>query len=362
MGRFAQAVLWFAVLFVCVGVEAQASTDFIITVRRTGVIEFLDPATLKTISSITVNIPPSNRTGLNGVFANPDGRTIYVEGPAGAGCCWLYSIDLATLQTKKVADIWGTRSRRTFLSIGPSLLQPISAIAAQATEKPEGDHWQSSPDGRWWFSLRSGPALDLYDVARGEIVRSFTTAGLDEPWWSSGAWLGNRFYVYATHGESGRLWTLSAESTQLGASVAVPELGSIPGCSDEALTKMAATGDRLLLYEIFGAKIDRRDRCDDVPGGAWMIEPATGQFTRLVASTLHFWQLFPSRSGSELYGITSEVPNRQAPAHLLRLDAHSGKVLQSRVLESDHWWMAFASLREIPSGPVSVALAADEGH
>ncbi len=343
-------------------VQAQVATDYVITVRRTGVIEFLDPMTLSTIGSITVNVPPSNRTGLNGVFANLDGRTIYVEGPAGTGCCWLYSIDLATLQTKRVAGIWGTRSRRSFVNVGPSLMQPVSPTAANATEKPEGDQWQTSPDGRWWFGLRNGPALDLYDVARGEITRSVAATTLDETSWSIGTWLGNRFFVYAEPRGSGRLWTVSPESTQLGDGAPVPELGLVPGCSGGRLTKITAAGDRLLLYEIFVAKIDRREQCKDVPGGAWVMDPVTGQFARLVASTLYFGELVPNRSGSEIYGITSEVPDMQAPAQMLRIDAHTGNVLQARLLDTDHWWIAFASLRAIPSGDVSVELATDEGH
>lgn len=216
MGRLGRLLLWFAIIFVCASVQAQVSIDYIITVRRSGRIEFIDPVTLKTISSISVSVSPSNRTGLDGVFANPDGRAIYVEGPAGAGCCWLYSIDLATLETKRVAGIWGTRSRHAFINVSPSLMQPVSPTAANATEKPEGDQWQTSPDGRWWFGLRNGPALDLYDVARGEITRSFAATTVDESSWSIGTWLGNRFFVYAEPGGSGRLWTVSPESTQLG--------------------------------------------------------------------------------------------------------------------------------------------------
>jgi hypothetical protein len=299
---------------------------------------------------------------LNGDFANPDGRTIYVEGPAGAGCCWLYSIDLTTLETKRVAGIWGTRSQRAFISAGPGLMQPVSPTAENATEKPEGDQWQSSPEGRWWFGVRNGPALDLYDVERGEITRSFAAVGLDQSSWPIGAWLGNRFYVYATHDGSARLWAVSPESTQLGNGTPAPEVGLVPGCSSEGLTKIEAAGDRLLLYEIFGSKLDRREQCKDVPGGAWTMDPVTGQLARLAASTLYFWELVSNRSGSEIYGITSEVPNRQAPARLLRIDGHSGNVLRSRWLDSDHWWIAFASLRTIPSGNVPVAFPADENR
>ena len=67
MPRLAQAILWSGVLSMCVGAEAQSSKDYIIAARRTGAIEFIDPATLKTLSSIRVDIAPST-TGLNGVF------------------------------------------------------------------------------------------------------------------------------------------------------------------------------------------------------------------------------------------------------------------------------------------------------
>ena len=144
MAWFTQAILWSAAFSMCVVAAAQTSHDYIITARRSGVIEFIDPATLKTLRSITTDVAASS-TGLNGVFANPDGRTIYVEGPIGAhsaganNCCWLYSIDLATLQTKVAAGIGGTLSRRRFISSGPGLMQPISAGAVSATGSYAGE-------------------------------------------------------------------------------------------------------------------------------------------------------------------------------------------------------------------------------
>jgi hypothetical protein len=365
MARLPQAILWSVVLLVCLGKEAQGSSDYIVTVRRTGVIDFIDPTTLKTLSSITVDVTWSG-SGLNGVFANPDGRTIYIEGPIGRssedanGCCRLYSIDLATLQTKVVAGIWGTRSRLAFIMAGPGVLRPVPAAPASAIKKSRGDQWQSSPDGRWWFGLRNGPAVDLFDVAQGTIVRSLGGQGLEEPWWASGTWLGNRFYIYATHHGSSRLWALTPESTQLGDGVEVAEPGQISACRIDAVMSVIAAGDRLLVYEIFGSKIDRRDRCDGVPGGAWIVDPASGLSTGQLASDLYFWMLIPNRAGSELYGITSEVPDTQSPAELVRVDAHNGNVLQRRPLESDYWWITTARLQRIPSGNVPVALAADD--
>ena len=241
-------------------------------------------------------------------------------------------------------------------------MQPVSSAADRAAGESASDRWQVSPNGRWWFGLRDGPALDLYNVARGPVTRSLAATGGDEPWSSKGTWMADRFYVFATDHGSGRLWTLTPESTQLGAGVSIPEPGQVPGCQSDALMDVIAAGDRLLIYEVFGSKIDRRDRCDDVPGGAWIVDPATGRLAAQVASDLHFWMLIPNRAGSEVYGITSEVPGTKAPAQLIRLDIQSGKVLQYRSLDSDYWWITTAPLRFLPADGASVMLAADGVH
>jgi hypothetical protein len=92
------------------------------------------------------------------------------------------------------------------------------------------------------------------------------------------------------------------------------------------------------------------------------VDPSTGRPERQVATARHFSDLVPNGAGSELYGITSEVPGTQAPAELVRIDAHSGNVLQARLLDSDYWWIAVAPLKAIPSGDVSVTLPADDDH
>jgi hypothetical protein len=342
-------------------VQAQSSADYIIAARQMGTVEFIDPASLKTIARVVLELP-STSSGLGGVFANPDGRTIYVEGPIGTdsrGCCWLYSIDLTTLKTKKVADAWGTNSRRAFVSSGPSFLQPVSPIAPAAMKTPRGNHWEQSSDGRWWFGLREGPAGDFYDVARGEIAHSLPAASDHEPWWSRGTWLGDQFYVYASHGGSGRLWKLSPQSIELGDGIPVSEISEVPGCSDEPPTDIIAGRDQLLVYELFGWKVDRRTRCENVPGGASMLDPSTGRLTPLLAPTLYFSQLAPNRAGTEVYGITSEAATTQGSSELLRMDMRSGNVLQSRRLDPDYWWIAVARLQATRAGDVWLTLTAD---
>lgn len=141
MRRSLQIALFAMVLLANVPARAQASHDYIIAERRLGAIEFIDPATLQTLSTITVDVPP-NSAGLNGIFLNPDGRTLYIDGPIGGNsqvtnaCCWLYSIDLETLQAKAVAGIWGAKSRRALVNIGPGLMRPASETSNEAAVAP----------------------------------------------------------------------------------------------------------------------------------------------------------------------------------------------------------------------------------
>src|SRR6476646_4491425 len=79
MYRLRRGVLWFA-LIVSAGSAARASTDYIITVPRTGIIEFIELPLSGRSGTIAVNIP-STSSGLDGVFGDPDGHTIYIEGP-----------------------------------------------------------------------------------------------------------------------------------------------------------------------------------------------------------------------------------------------------------------------------------------
>ena len=361
MGRLFKLILCSAALWQCLAAPPPNARNYILLVRRSGVVEFVDPTTLKTVSSITIR-GARNSAGLNGIFSGPDGRTIYIEGPIqgnsieSKGCCWLYSIDLVTLQTKVVAGDWGTGSRRDLVNASPGQLQQVSVSDSEATNNEKGDRWQTSPDGRWWFGLRNGPALDLYDTNEKKIVRSFAAPASEMPAWASGAWLADRFYIYGRAPGSGRLWALSTDSTQLGSGLDVPEIGKSSGCASEGLVNLIAAGDRILLYEVFGSKIDRRANCANVPGGVWIVNPATGGVVSKTVSSLHFWNVAVNEDASEFYGVTSELPGTKAPAKLVRIDANTFNVLQQRMLESDYWWLTTASLAVVPPRDLSIRL------
>ena len=114
-------ILIAAVLLACPGLcTAQGMKNYVLAVRRGGVIEFIDPVTLNSVSQLHCDVGPRT-SGLNGVAASADGTTLYVEGPitdsssAAGSCCFLYSIDLATLHAERVAGVWGSHSRQAFV-------------------------------------------------------------------------------------------------------------------------------------------------------------------------------------------------------------------------------------------------------
>ena len=353
-----------AALLVCSPLVAQESRNMILAASRAGVVELINPSTLETIGRTHFDLGPQS-AGLNGISASADGSLLYVEGPIPdepRGCCALYSIDLATLQTKVAASIYGSRSRNSFVVSG-GLVYLAAALTPNGIPRDmSNDRLHLSPDGRWLFGVRSfrGPALDVYDVGRGQVVRQLTPEGLEGDWWPAGIWSGDHFYLYAFNGKGpGWVWSVSPETLQLGAGAAVAPIGRLSGCQDESSKAIAASAGHLFIYEEFGFKMDRRNQCAGrVPGGAWVVDPATGQLTRQIAPDLHFSALLPDQAGAELYGLSSESPNWELPARLVRIDPSDGRILQSRYLDPGFWRVAIAPLRIVPTGDVRAKVLA----
>jgi hypothetical protein len=347
-----------AALLACSALVAQDSRNTILAASRSGVVELIDPSTLETVGRIHFDFGPRS-AGLNGVSASADGSLLYVEGPIPnepKGCCALYSIELATLQMKVAASVPGSRSRNLLVLSG-SLAYIAAALHPNGIPRDMGnDRLHLSPDGRWLFGVRNfrGPALDMYDVGRGQVVRQLTPEGLEGDWWPTGIWSGDRFYLYAANGKGqGRLWTVSPETAHLGTGATVAPFGRLSGCSDQSSKAITAAAGNLFIYELFGFKVDRRNGCaGQVPGGAWVVDPATGQLTRQIAPGLHFSALLSDQAGSELYGVSAEGPNWEVPARLVRIDPSGGRILQSRYLDPGFWRVAIAPLQIVPSGDV----------
>jgi hypothetical protein len=346
-----------AILLLSSALAAQDSRNMILAASQTGVVELIDPSTLNTVARIHFNLP------LNGISAGADGSSLFVEGPIPGqpqGCCALYQVDLGTLQVTVAASVPGSRSRAGFVASG-SVVYPAAALTPNSIPREmnnEGLHL--SPGNRWLFGVRSfrGPALDVYDLALGQLVRQLTPDGLEGNWWPAGTWSGDRFYLYAANDQGfGRIWSVSPETSQLSAGVPVAPVGRVAGCSDQSSKALASTAGKLFLYEQFGFKADRRDRCPGVPGGAWMVDPATGQLTRQIAPDLYFSALLAGPAGSGLYGLSAGSANWQSLTQLVRIDPASGSVLQSRPLDPGFWRVALAPLRTVPTGDIHVTLA-----
>jgi hypothetical protein len=342
-----------AILFLLAAAPLYSRT-MIVAAGRSGVIEIIDPFTLVTAGRIPFHIAPGG-AGLNGVSVSSDGRQIYVEGPTPdepKACCFLYSIDLATLQTKVAGTIPGASSRDSLLLSGGVMHPAASIIDKAAVSSMREDLKLLSPDGRWLFGVRSfrGPLLDIYDVAGKSLVRQLSPSGLTGNWSPRGAWSGDRFYFYASGDDgSGRLWTVGPADSQLSEGAPVPSLDQATRCPGFADKGLAAAGGNLFLYERFGYKLDRRVGCRSaIPGGAWIVDPSTGQLTKQIAPNLHFADLIASEGGSEFYGLAPGDAHWQSPVELVRIDAHTGEVLGSRMLDSGFWRFAVAGLNIVP--------------
>jgi hypothetical protein len=330
------------VVLACSVASAQDTKQFVLMPKRAGVIELLDPTSLETLSRIHIDLP-QNSVGLDEISANAEGTIIYVKGPMvddPNGCCSLYSIDLTTLRMNQAASIAGRGSGIKGMS---------------------NDRLHVSPDGHWIFGVRNfrGPALDIYDLVRGSIVRQLMPAGLKGDWFADGDWSGDQFsfYLSKNDGSAARLWMVSPDTADLGAGVKVDTFVQPSGChfNSFASEQIVAPGKDLFIYEAFGFIGDPRADCPNViAGGAWGIDASTGHLLRQITPDLHFSVLIPDREKPVLYGLSNGGPNWESPVKLVRIDARDGQLLQTRTLETDRWNISIAPLRLAPTGDVQV--------
>jgi hypothetical protein len=365
------ATLVTAALLASVALHAQDANRYILATRRSGAIEIIDPESLATLGRIHFDLPSSS-SGLNGVSASADGTMLYVEGPIPnepqfkdfvGGCCVLYSIDLATLQTRQVADIPGTASRAAFVtSDGITYQAAALGGAAEIKEMVRWNDMHVSPNGGPIFGVTHFPggALDIYDRAQGKILHYLVPSDLGKRWWPNGLWMDDRFLFYAAKddGSDARLWSVSPGATELGEGVPVQPFAKVSGCSSYVEAGLAAASGNLFLYETFGWKLDRRNYCSGVPGGVWLLDPSSGSLLAHVATEFYFSELVTDRENGELYGISLRDPTWGRGIELVRMDARDGTILQSRVLESDYWRIAFAPLRTVATADVRALISA----
>jgi hypothetical protein len=192
-----------------------------------------------------------------------------------------------------------------------------------------------------------GPSLDIFEVAERRLVRRLKTPGAES---LSGAWIGERFYLYGQYPEAGRLWQVTSDTAELGPGVSVT-ISGLSGCSKiPALMTMIAARDRIFVYEPFGFKIDRLNLCGrSILGGVYALDRSSGKVIAHLSPSLYFMRLVACNDDHQLVGLDA-----RGPVRLFKLDSGTGNILAERILEDDVYNLALANIPEsiLPRGEV----------
>jgi hypothetical protein len=309
---------------------SQRSGDFLLVARRSGIAEIIDAITLQTVTRIHFDFHVERMSGI------ADTSVLSVDGYTDGPCCKHYRLDLAT------------------------------GLLTEFSQQDRSASTLISPDGRWRFTLNSfrGPSLETFDLRGREQARKLIPPGLppeDESgnWHAQGAWSGSNFYLYVSRpDDAGLLWPVSPDAESLPAGIPVAAFNEAPNCYKRLPVGrgLVAAGGNLFLYEPFGNRNKSARHCGGLPGGAWILDPATGRLTRQVATELHFSGLVADPAEPVLYGMALGGDNSQGePEQLVRLNALDGSVVNSRILgPGESLQVSVARLRDIRDGDVTV--------
>ena len=332
MRRLFRTIICLLVLTTASDLWSQGPREFIFAARRSGIAEVVDANTLETVARLHFDFRVER------LSASADGSKLYVAGyGTGDPCCKHYTLDPATLKLEEEVP---------------------------SSERSDYGGCLVSLDGRWCFRLKSfrGPALKTVDLRESGPSRELIPPGLLEEnsegnWSANGVWSGDHFYLYvARPNDPGLLWTVLPGAEVLGAGIAVARFSEAPGCRERlpVAKGLVAAGGDIFLHEPFGSKADRTGTCETaLPGGAWMVDTATGRLTNQIASEFHFNRLIPDRSGSTLYGVVLGRADWGGPVQLVRLNERDGKLMQSRTFEPGVLQIAIGPLGKIPVGDVT---------
>jgi len=339
--------------------QARKYRTVVLAAHRSGGVEVLDPITLQSLGSIKV-LPQAN-----GVTSDHTGVLFLREGlaPEFQGCCALYAVNLKTRELTKLVE---PTSNITVSPDGQHVLTQRGAVGIEVfsvhtlqreppiprSVAPGVYTLRFSPDGRLLFGASNfpTPVLDILDFEQRKLVQRFAVT--QDPF-VLGAWVGSAYYLYGYGKGAGQLWRVKVDSYALEGPVKI----DFPDFASECKTQVQqilGAGGRLLLYELFGAKGDRRDACaSKIPGGLLSVDPQTGRIIAHLALDFHFASLISGVDGKELYGIDVRDATWTSVG-LVRLNAITGEVLAKRNLHSDVWFIDLATIPSelVPSGPM----------
>ena len=336
---------------------SQEPRAVVLATNRDGRVEVFNALTLATLGTLAIH-PLAESTS-----ASPDGRTLYIaqesESTPG-GCCGLFALDLETRRMCPVISpsLFGAPSpdgRFLFTQRGNSGIDVFDARTLQRlpTMKAPGVYsLHPSPGGQWLFGVTNWPApsLDIFDVERGALAHRLPLP--EGP--ATGAWAGDRFYVFSYGDQGGQLWAVGPDDRTL--PPAKPIYWDLPGSCDEPMPLMlAGARDSLFLAEAFGFKVDRRRACPDtVHGGIYVIEPSSGRVHDYIGGEVYVNRMVASADGRTLYVLDSFGPDEKEGTRLLRLDVRTGRILASRESHPGVWNLALAQIPDnlIPRGRV----------
>ena len=95
--------------------------------------------------------------------------------------------------------------------------------------------------------------------------------------------LATRFICTAIADATGQLWRVKADNSALEEVAKVDFPNSVAECAIQSQEVLGA-GNRLFVYERFGAKLDRRKGCaGEVPGGLFSLDVKTGRIKEHLA-------------------------------------------------------------------------------
>jgi len=328
--------------------------------RRAGFIEAISPETLETTARVRFS------GFVETVASDPSGRQLFVALPERGqpkGCCALFALDLSSFQLTFLAEP-AIRSMatcdRVVFQRGNTGIESFDThnLARLPTLKTPGVYqMQISPDGRWLFGTTSfqGTSLDLFDLSQGKMVWQHPFDDVVQD--LHGAWIGQRYYVFSTNRAGhGRLWSASPDNPMLGEPLAVSLPSSAHPVCDPVLRGVVAVGDRLVIYDVFGDKLDRRRDCPEAEGGFVVVDPKTGAATGRLAAADHFFQLVPSADGRYLYGL--DMGGLWTQIRIVKLDATSGNTISMKKLDDDVWFLTSGTIPSGMEGHMDLAVVA----
>ncbi len=330
----------------------------ILATQRDHRVNIFDAKTLLPLGSIVVNSVASHTT------ATPDGQTLFVaaaETKDGNVCCSMFALRLKdrticpilfpAMQSTISPD--GSRVYLQRGSVGIEMFDTHTLERLPTIRAPGVYRFLPSPDGRWLFGITyfQGPSLDIFSVSDNRMIQRLPLPKqLD---WD-GAWLNEKFVLFAHDGKQGELWTVLPQESSKG-----PEFCKQEGtCTDRpvALPDLASGGkpigmrtlggsNSLFVYEPLGwwFKLDRRnDIHAPFPGGIYKIDTVAAKVIAHFAPEMDFAQVIADPQGQFLYGLDAGRPSQGKGVRLLRLAADTGQVLNSEPLATDVWSITFA--------------------